>query len=42
VDIEDPAWRRSYLTRNADNRRARELALAWGLMDPTAALLAEV
>ncbi len=38
-DIEDPAWRRSYLTRNVDNRRARELAAAWGLDDPTAALL---
>ncbi len=35
-DIEDPAWRRSYLTRNADNRRARELAAAWGIEDPTA------
>jgi hypothetical protein len=40
-DIEDPGWRRSYLTRNADNRRARALADAWGVADPTAALLSD-
>jgi len=38
-DIKDLGWRRSYLTRNADNRRARGLADAWGVEDPTAALL---
>src|SRR5262249_35600009 len=38
-DIEDPGWRRSYLTRNVENRRARALAEAWGVADPTAALL---
>lgn len=38
-DIEDRSWRRSYLTRNAENRRARELSYAWGVADPTAALL---
>jgi eukaryotic-like serine/threonine-protein kinase len=37
--IEDPAWRRSYLIRNAESRRARALAAAWGVEDPTAALL---
>ena len=39
-DIEDPEWQRGYLTRNAENRRARALAQAWGVQDPTAALLA--
>ncbi len=39
-DIEDRSWRRSYLARNAENRRARALAEAWGVADPTAALLA--
>ncbi|HWO25123.1 MAG TPA: protein kinase [Kofleriaceae bacterium] len=38
-DIEDLGWRRSYLTRNADVCRARALAAAWGVEDPTAALL---
>jgi hypothetical protein len=40
-DIEDPGWRRSYLTRNAENRRARTLAEAWGVIDPTTALLSD-
>jgi serine/threonine protein kinase len=40
-DIEDLGWRRSYLTRNAENRRARALAEAWGVTDPTAALLSD-
>ena len=39
-DIEAPEWRRSYLSRNADVRRARALAEARGVEDPTAALLA--
>jgi hypothetical protein len=39
-DIDDPGWRRSYLTRNAEHRCARELAVALGVPDPTAALLA--
>jgi predicted Ser/Thr protein kinase len=38
-DIEDLEWRQGYLTRNVDNRRARALAQAWGVEDPTAALL---
>jgi eukaryotic-like serine/threonine-protein kinase len=38
-DIEDLGWRRSYLTRNAENHRARELARAWGVEDPIGALL---
>jgi hypothetical protein len=41
-DIADLGWRRSYLTRNSDVRRARALAEAWGVDDPTAALLAGV
>jgi hypothetical protein len=40
-DIEDLGWRRSYLTHNVDNRRARVLAQAWGVADPTAALLSD-
>jgi hypothetical protein len=40
-DIDAPEWRRRYLTHNADNRRARELATAWSVADPTAALLFE-
>jgi hypothetical protein len=40
-DIVDLDWRRSYLTRNAENRRVRALAEAWGVEDPTAALLSE-
>ena len=40
-DIEDLGWRRSYLTRNAENRRARALAEAWGVTDPTVALLSD-
>jgi eukaryotic-like serine/threonine-protein kinase len=39
-DVADPCWRQRYLTRNADNVRARALAAAWGVEDPTAALLA--
>jgi hypothetical protein len=38
-DIEDPGWRRSYLIRNVENRRARALADAWRVADPTATLL---
>ncbi|HEX7844116.1 MAG TPA: hypothetical protein VF469_41860, partial [Kofleriaceae bacterium] len=40
-DIEDPGWRRGYLTRNAENCRVRALAEAWEVADPTAALLSE-
>jgi serine/threonine protein kinase len=40
-DIEDPGWRRSYLTRNVENRRARALAGEWGVTDPTAEWLSE-
>jgi predicted Ser/Thr protein kinase len=39
TDIEDPGWRRSFLTHNVENRRARTLAEAWGVVDPTATLL---
>jgi hypothetical protein len=38
-DIEDAGWRRGYLTRNVETRRARALAEAWSVADPTAALL---
>lgn len=41
-DINDPQWRRGYLTRNAENRRARELAEAWEVTDETAALLSDL
>lgn len=41
-DIEDPAWRRSYLLRNVENCRARKPAEAWGVEDPTAPLLADL
>jgi hypothetical protein len=34
-----PRMRQGYLTRNLDHRRARALAQAWGVEDPTAALL---
>jgi hypothetical protein len=40
-DIEDPAWRQGYLTRNVENCRARALAEEWGVTDPTAELLSE-
>jgi hypothetical protein len=40
-DIEDLGWRRNYLTRNAENCRARALAEAWGVADATAALVSE-
>jgi hypothetical protein len=40
-DIDDLHWRRSYLTRNAENCRARAMAEAWGVADPTAALLSD-
>jgi hypothetical protein len=36
--IADPGWRRSYLTRNVENRRARALAEEWEVADPTAEL----
>jgi hypothetical protein len=38
-DITDAGWRRAYLTRNVENLRARALAEAWSVADPTAALL---
>jgi predicted Ser/Thr protein kinase len=38
-DIEDAGWRRSYLTRNAENCRAWALAEAWGMADSAAVLL---
>ena len=38
-DIEEPAWRRSFLTRNVENRRARALAEEWGVTDPTSEFL---
>ena len=40
-DIEDPRWRRSYLTRNMENHRARALAEEWGVTDPTVEWLSE-
>jgi hypothetical protein len=41
-DIEDPRWRRSYLTRNVESYRARALAEVWGVADPTAGLLSDL
>jgi hypothetical protein len=38
-DIEEPAWRERYLSKNADNARARALAAAWGVeLDAAAAI----